>query len=84
MYKPNGRWADTAPARRRRSRRQRHHLTRPAVGRARAPLEQIVQLVVAGAVRSPEVKLYRLAQAAEAHRLSEARHFCGKLVFQVR
>jgi NADPH:quinone reductase-like Zn-dependent oxidoreductase len=57
---------------------------RPAVGRARAPLERVAQLVGAGAVRPPEVKLYRLAQAAEAHRLSESRHFRGKLVFQVR
>jgi NADPH:quinone reductase-like Zn-dependent oxidoreductase len=57
---------------------------RPAVGRARAPLERIVQLVAAGAVRPPDIKLYRLAQAAEAHRLSESRHFRGKLVFKVR
>jgi len=57
---------------------------RPAVGRARAPLERVAELVTAGAVRPPEVKLYRLAQAAEAHRLSESRHFRGKLVFQVR
>lgn len=57
---------------------------RPAVGRARAPLERIVQLVAAGAVRPPEIKLYRLSQAAEAHRVSEGRHFRGKLVFQVR
>jgi len=57
---------------------------RPAVGRARAPLERIAALVTAGAVRPPEVKLYRLAQAAQAHRLSESRHFRGKLVFQLR
>ena len=57
---------------------------RPAVGRARAPLERIAQLVTSGAVRPPEIKLYRLSQAAEAHRLSEWRHFRGKLVFQVR
>ena len=57
---------------------------RPAVGRARAPLERIAALVTAGAVRPPQVKLYRLAQAAQAHRLSESRHFRGKLVFQVR
>jgi NADPH:quinone reductase-like Zn-dependent oxidoreductase len=57
---------------------------RPAVGRARAQLERIAQLVTAGAVRPPEIKLYRLSQAAEAHRVSEARHFRGKLVFQVR
>ena len=57
---------------------------RPNVVRARAPLEQIGQLVAAGAVRPPEVKLFRLSQAQEAHRLSELRHFRGKLVFQVR
>jgi NADPH:quinone reductase-like Zn-dependent oxidoreductase len=57
---------------------------RPAVGRARAPLERIAQLFAAGAIRPPEIKLYRLSQAAEAHRLSESRHFRGKLVFQVR
>jgi NADPH:quinone reductase-like Zn-dependent oxidoreductase len=57
---------------------------RPLVGRARAPLERIAQLFAAGAIRPPEIKLYRLSQAAEAHRLSESRHFRGKLVFQVR
>ena len=57
---------------------------RPNVVRARAPLERIGQLVAAGAVRPPEVKLFRLSQAQEAHRLSESRHFRGKLVFQVR
>ena len=35
------------------------------------------------AVRPPEIKLYRLSEAADAHRLSESRHFRGKLVFQV-
>jgi NADPH:quinone reductase-like Zn-dependent oxidoreductase len=57
---------------------------RPNVVRARAPLERIAQLVAAGAVRPPEVKLFRLSQAQEAQRLSESRHFRGKLVFQVR
>ncbi len=57
---------------------------RPAVGRARAPLERVAQLAVAGVVHPPEIKLYRLSQAAEALRLSESRHFRGKLVFQVR
>lgn len=57
---------------------------RPAVGRARAPLERIAHLVTAGAVRPPEIKLYRLSEAAEAHRVSEGRHFRGKLVFKVR
>ncbi len=57
---------------------------RPPVPRSRAAMERVAQLVASGAVRPPEVKLYRLSQAAEAHRLSESRHFRGKLVFQVR
>ncbi len=57
---------------------------RPPVGRARKHLERIVELYKAGAVRVPEIKLYRLSEAADAHRLSELRHFRGKLVFQVR
>ena len=57
---------------------------RPAVGRDRAHLEHIVELVRSGAVRAPEITLYRLSDAVAAHRVSEARHLRGKLVFQVR
>ena len=57
---------------------------RPPVGRDRRHLERIAELFQAGAIRPPEVKLYRLSEAADAHRLSESRHFRGKLVFQVR
>ena len=57
---------------------------RPPVGRARRHLERIAELFAAGAVRAPHVALYRLSEAREAHRVSEARHFRGKLVFQVR
>jgi NADPH:quinone reductase-like Zn-dependent oxidoreductase len=57
---------------------------RPPGGRARRHMERIAQLFTAGAVRAPEIKLYRLSQAAEAHRVSEGRHLRGKLVFQVR
>jgi NADPH:quinone reductase-like Zn-dependent oxidoreductase len=57
---------------------------RPPVKRARAPLERIAHLFTTGAVRVPEIRLYRLPEAADAHRLSEGRHFRGKLVFQVR
>jgi NADPH:quinone reductase-like Zn-dependent oxidoreductase len=57
---------------------------RPPVGRARRHLERIAELFQIGAVRAPEIKLYRLSQAADAHRVSEGRHFRGKLVFQVR
>jgi Zinc-binding dehydrogenase len=57
---------------------------RPPVGRARRHLERIAELYQADVVRAPEIKLYRLSEAADAHRLSESRHFRGKLVFQVR
>jgi NADPH:quinone reductase-like Zn-dependent oxidoreductase len=57
---------------------------RPPVPRTRAAMERVAALFGEGAVRAPEVKLYKLTQAAEAHRISEGRHFRGKLVFQVR
>jgi NADPH:quinone reductase-like Zn-dependent oxidoreductase len=57
---------------------------RPAVPRSRQAMEQVAALATSGAVRAPEVKIYQLSQAAEAHRLSQGRHFRGKLVFQVR
>jgi NADPH:quinone reductase-like Zn-dependent oxidoreductase len=57
---------------------------RPPVGRSRAAMERVAELVQTGAVRPPAVKLYRLSEAADAHRLSEGRHFRGKLVFKVR
>jgi hypothetical protein len=47
-------------------------------------MERIAQLFTAGAVRAPEIKLYRLSEAADAHRVSEGRHLRGKLVFQIR
>jgi NADPH:quinone reductase-like Zn-dependent oxidoreductase len=57
---------------------------RPPVPRSRKAMERVAQLVQEGAVRPPEIKLYRLSEAAAAHRLSESRHFRGKLVFQVK
>jgi NADPH:quinone reductase-like Zn-dependent oxidoreductase len=57
---------------------------RPSVGRDRPHLERIVALVANGAVRPPEVTRYKLSEAVAAHRLSQSRHFCGKLVFLVR
>jgi len=57
---------------------------RPQVKRSRRHLERIAELFQAGAIRPPEVKLYLLSDAKEALRVSEARHFRGKLVFQVR
>jgi NADPH:quinone reductase-like Zn-dependent oxidoreductase len=57
---------------------------RPAVGRDRPHLERIVELYRKGAIRPPPVKLYSLADAAQALRVSESRHLTGKLVLKVR
>ena len=57
---------------------------RPIVGRDRPHLERIVSLVATGAVRPPNVTRYQLSDAVAAHRVSESRHFRGKLVFVVR
>ncbi len=57
---------------------------RPPVPRSRKAMERVAELSSSGAVRPPEIKTYRLAEAADAHRLSQSRHFRGKLVFQVR
>jgi len=42
------------------------------------------QLLEVGAVWPPAVTKYNLADAAEAHRVSEGRHLQGKLVLIVR
>ena len=57
---------------------------RPDVKRDRAHLERIVDLVRSSGVRPPAIELYALADALAAHRVSESRHFRGKLVFTVR
>ena len=57
---------------------------RPNVARDRPHLERIVALHAAGAVRAPEVRLLSLSEAIAAHKVSQARHLRGKLVFKVR
>ncbi len=57
---------------------------RPKVGRDRAHLERIAALITSGAVRVPEITTYALSDAVAAHKVSEGRHFRGKLVFKVR
>ena len=57
---------------------------RPAVARDRAHLERMLALLEAGAVSPPAITRYKLADAAEAHRVSEGRHLQGKLVFEIR
>jgi NADPH:quinone reductase-like Zn-dependent oxidoreductase len=57
---------------------------RPNVLRDRQRLERIVHLLDAKAITVPCTRLFPLEQAVEAHKISESRHFQGKLVFQVR
>jgi NADPH:quinone reductase-like Zn-dependent oxidoreductase len=57
---------------------------RPPVPRGRQQMERIAELYTAGAVKPTQVQMYRLSEAADAHRVSQARHFRGKLMFQVR
>jgi NADPH:quinone reductase-like Zn-dependent oxidoreductase len=85
VLRPGGRAAfiasgQTAPA----SPRADCTSLRPKVGRDRPHLERIVALVASKAVRVPEIKTYKLSEAAAAHRVSEGRHFRGKLVFNIR
>jgi NADPH:quinone reductase-like Zn-dependent oxidoreductase len=56
---------------------------RPLVARDRAHLERMKELLAAGAVWPPAITRYKLADAAEAHRVSEGRHLQGKLVLMV-
>ncbi len=57
---------------------------RPAVTRDRTHLERMLELLATGAVHAPEITHYKLADAAEAHAVSEGRHLRGKLILDVR
>ena len=85
VLKPGGRlvWIAAAPAGFQASRKDIEVL-RPRVARDRAHLERMKELLAAGAVRPPAITRYKLAHAAEAHRVSEGRHLQGKLVLTVR
>jgi NADPH:quinone reductase-like Zn-dependent oxidoreductase len=85
VLKPSGRlvWIAPAPAGSTPSRSDVQVL-RPKVDRDRAHLERMAELLEAGAVWPPTITRYKLADAAEAHRVSEARHLQGKLVLEAR
>ncbi len=57
---------------------------RPDVQRDRAHLERILELLAAGAATPPAITRYALADAAQAHAVSEGRHLQGKLVLAMR
>jgi NADPH:quinone reductase-like Zn-dependent oxidoreductase len=85
VLNPGGRlvWIAAAPAGFQPSRKDVRVL-RPNVARDRAHLERMLALYAAGAVWPPEITRYKLADAAEAHRVSERRHLRGKLVLEMR
>ena len=84
VLKPGGRlvWIAAAPPGFEAIRKDVHVL-RPNVKRDRAHLERMLALFDEGAVWPPAITRYRLADAAEAHRVSEGRHLQGKLVLTV-
>jgi NADPH:quinone reductase-like Zn-dependent oxidoreductase len=85
VLKPGGRlvWIAPAPEGFQPPRKDVETL-RPAVARDRAHLERMIALLELGAVSPPNIVHYKLADAAEAHRVSEGRHLQGKLVFDIR
>jgi NADPH:quinone reductase-like Zn-dependent oxidoreductase len=85
VLRPDGRLVWVAPAPDGfRPPRSDVRVLRPAVSRDRAHLDRIVALLAAGAIAPPPIAPYALADAADAHRVSEARHLRGKLVLAVR
>jgi NADPH:quinone reductase-like Zn-dependent oxidoreductase len=56
---------------------------RPNVRRDRKHLQRMLELLAAGVVWPPEITRYPLADAAQAHQVSESRHLRGKLVLEV-
>jgi NADPH:quinone reductase-like Zn-dependent oxidoreductase len=85
VLKPGGRlvWIAPAPPGFQPTRKDVQTL-RPNVARDRTHLERMLSLLELGAVWPPAITRYKLSDAAEAHRVIEARHLRGKLVLEVR
>ena len=83
VLKPGGRLVWIAPAPEGFQPPTEFETLRPDVKRDRAHLERLLELLAAGAVKPPAITRYKLADAAQAHRVSEARHLQGKLVFEI-
>jgi NADPH:quinone reductase-like Zn-dependent oxidoreductase len=83
VLKPGGRLVFIAPAPENVTRGDVQTL-RPDVKRDRAHLQRMLDLLAKGAVKPPALTHYKLADAAEAHRVSDGRHLKGKLVLDVR
>ena len=85
VLKPGGKLAWIAPAPEGfEPNRKDVETLRPNVIRGRVFLERMLALLAAGAVRPPAIHRYKLADAAEAHKVSEGRHLQGKLVLEMR
>lgn len=84
VLKPGGRlvWIAAGPAGAAPPRQDVQTL-RPDVRRDRAHLERLLALVAQGAIRVPTITRYKLADVAEAHRVSDSRHLQGKLILEM-
>lgn len=85
VLKPGGRLAHIAPPPAGfESPRADVTIVRPNVGRDRAHLDRLSQLVEAGAIQPPEIARFPLAEAEAAQRLSMEGHVRGKIVLEAR